>query len=133
MKFSIKDFFSKCDQIRSFLQIWLHLLKKSLIENFIVCAMVIAENHWFLYKSSNNSFSSNNSLSKSEFIRIHNISHFDQVNSWKNLWEFWNGQLCRNKSAPSPYSMLQDIGRVATPKLVSRNCFRYLQTTLIMG
>ena len=29
MKFSIKDFFSKFDQIRSFLQIWAHLLKKS--------------------------------------------------------------------------------------------------------
>ena len=28
MKFPIKDFFSKCDQIRSFLRIWLHLLKK---------------------------------------------------------------------------------------------------------
>ena len=35
--------------------------------------------------------------------------------------------------APSPYSMLQDFGRVATPKLVLRNCLRYLQTTLIMG
>ena len=35
MKFSIKDFFSKCNQIRSFLQIWSHLLKKSLMENFI--------------------------------------------------------------------------------------------------
>ena len=35
MKFSIKDFFSKCDQIHSFLRIWLHLLKKSLMENFI--------------------------------------------------------------------------------------------------
>ena len=34
---------------------------------------------------------------------------------------------------PSPYSMLQYIGRVATPKLVPRNCPRYLQTTLIMG
>ena len=32
MKFSIKDFFSKCDQIRSFLWIWSHLLKKSLME-----------------------------------------------------------------------------------------------------
>ena len=31
----IKDFFSKCDQIRSSLQIWSHLRKKSLIENFI--------------------------------------------------------------------------------------------------
>ena len=35
MKFSIKDFFSKCDQIRSFLRIWEHLLKKFLMENFI--------------------------------------------------------------------------------------------------
>ena len=35
--------------------------------------------------------------------------------------------------APSPYSMLQHIGRVATPKLVPKNCLRYMQTTLIMG
>ena len=35
MKFSIKDFFSKCDQIRRKLRIWSHLLKKYLMENFI--------------------------------------------------------------------------------------------------
>ena len=35
MKFSIKDFFSKYLQIRRKLRIWSHLLKKSLIENFI--------------------------------------------------------------------------------------------------
>ena len=35
MKFSITDFFSKCDQIRRKLQIWSHLLKKSVMENFI--------------------------------------------------------------------------------------------------
>ena len=40
LKFSIKDFFSKCDQIRSFLRIWSYLLKKSLIENFIFCAVI---------------------------------------------------------------------------------------------
>ena len=39
MKFSIKDFFRKCDQIRSFLRIWSHLQKKSLMENFIFCAV----------------------------------------------------------------------------------------------
>ena len=39
MKFSIIDFFIKCDQIHSFLQIWSHLLKKSLMENFIFCAV----------------------------------------------------------------------------------------------
>ena len=37
MKFSINDFFSKFDQINSFLWFWSHLLKKSLIENFIFC------------------------------------------------------------------------------------------------
>ena len=42
MKFSIKDFFSKCDQIRSYLWIWSHLLKKSLMENFIFCAVMFA-------------------------------------------------------------------------------------------
>ena len=35
MKFSIKEFFSKFDQIRRKLRIWSHLLKKSLMENFI--------------------------------------------------------------------------------------------------
>ena len=39
MKFSIKDFFSKYDQIRRRLRIWLHLRKKSLMENFIFCAV----------------------------------------------------------------------------------------------
>ena len=39
MKFPIKDFFSKCDQIRSFLRIWSHLLKKSLVQNFIFWAV----------------------------------------------------------------------------------------------
>ena len=34
MKFSIKDFCSKYDQIRSLLRIWSHVLKKSLMENF---------------------------------------------------------------------------------------------------
>ena len=34
MKFSIKDFLSKCDQIRRKVRIRSHLLKKSLMENF---------------------------------------------------------------------------------------------------
>ena len=39
MKFSIKDFFSKCDQILRKLRIWSHLLKKFLTENFIFSAV----------------------------------------------------------------------------------------------
>ena len=37
MKFPIKDFFSKCEQICRIFRIWSHLLKKSLNENFISC------------------------------------------------------------------------------------------------
>ena len=36
MKFSIKDFFSK-------LRIWSHLLKKSLMKNFIFCAVQVCK------------------------------------------------------------------------------------------
>ena len=44
MKFSIKGFFSKDDQIRSLLRIWSHLLKKSLKKNFILCTVSAAIN-----------------------------------------------------------------------------------------
>ena len=39
IKFHIKDLFSKFDQIRSFLRIWSHLLKKFFMENVIFCAV----------------------------------------------------------------------------------------------
>ena len=59
MKFSIKDFFSKCDEIQRKLRIWSHLLKKSWMENFIFCAMKFLvkrkgnENLLFVVHSSN--------------------------------------------------------------------------------
>ena len=51
MKLSVKDFFSKYDQIRRELWIWSHLLKNPLMENFF-CAVKstrisIFENHDF--------------------------------------------------------------------------------------
>ena len=39
MKFFVKGSFSKCDQIRRKLQIRSHLLRKSLMESFIFCAV----------------------------------------------------------------------------------------------
>ena len=54
----MKDFFSKCDQIRRKLRIWSHLLKKSLIENFIFCAVKMKNflvNGWPLYAEYQNS------------------------------------------------------------------------------
>ena len=41
MEFSIKDFFSNCDQIRGKLRFWSRLLKKSLTENLIFRAVRI--------------------------------------------------------------------------------------------
>ena len=38
MKFSMKAFFSKCDQIRSLLRIWSHLMK-NVTQNFIFCTV----------------------------------------------------------------------------------------------
>ena len=40
MKFSSKEFFSKCHQIRRKLRIWSHFLKNFLMENFIFCAVL---------------------------------------------------------------------------------------------
>ena len=42
MKFSIMNFFRKCDQIHRNLQIWSQLLKKPLMENFFFCAVSVA-------------------------------------------------------------------------------------------
>ena len=41
------NFFSTCDQIHSFHRIWSHIWEKSLIENFILCAVLemICQNH----------------------------------------------------------------------------------------
>ena len=41
MKFSMKDFFNKCDQIRRKLRIWSHLLKKSFMQNIVFCAVIV--------------------------------------------------------------------------------------------
>ena len=52
LKFSIKDSFSKCDQIRMKLRIWSHLLKKSLMENFIFCVVGTFELMFLFHRES---------------------------------------------------------------------------------
>ena len=56
MKFSFKDFFGKCDQIRSFLWICSYLLNKSLIENSIFCVATRLCTRLFLHKIDKNNF-----------------------------------------------------------------------------
>ena len=68
IKFSIKYFFSKCDEIRRNLRIWSHLLKKSLMENFIFCAVLFL----CLNKAQLHNFADDNTIS-SEAIDINEI------------------------------------------------------------
>ena len=41
-------------------------------------------------------------LTSSNFVTKPHINYWDQVNSWKNLWKFLNGPLCKSKSDPFP-------------------------------
>ena len=50
VKFLIKDFPSKCDQVHSFLLIWSHLLKESLMENSIFWTVQAADEECFVLK-----------------------------------------------------------------------------------
>ena len=69
MKFSIKDFFSKCAQIRKKLRVWSHLLRKSLMENFIFCA-VLGE-LWYGITVQKMKFSIKDFFNKCDQIRRH--------------------------------------------------------------
>ena len=52
MKFSINNFFSKCGQILSFLRIWSHLLKKSLMENLFFVQFNIRQKFPLIHRHS---------------------------------------------------------------------------------
>ena len=88
MKFPIKDFFSKCVQIRSFLWIWSHLLKKSSMENFTFHAVLV----YITRKTIFFSFPHND---LNESFRLYNIHIYPFT--WESgfnvificLWEFY--------------------------------------------
>ena len=87
MNFSIKGFFSKCDQIRRKLRIWSHLLKKSLMRNFIFVQCLSSPND--VHKINNNQsirtkkFKVNTELSDpKESLSAITRSKFSRLNSW---------------------------------------------------
>ena len=83
MKFSTKDFFRKCDQILSLLRVWSHLLKKSLMENFIFCAVDHAQS--LMIKLAMFWFDADVSFLKSK----------GKSNSYiSQLFELWGTKLC---------------------------------------
>ena len=74
LKFSIKDFFSKYDQIRSLLRIWSYLLKKSLMEDFICCAVLVA---------------CSEGPRKTDFVQVLSIKTFTVKTSFGNHLQFF--------------------------------------------
>ena len=78
MKFSMKDFFRKCDQIRRKLRIWSHLLNKSLMENFIFFVQCAHNLHLppksFVHKL----------LSQVSFFRLHLFMHIPHFHSHRS-------------------------------------------------
>ena len=81
MKFSITDFFNKCDQIRSFLRIWSHLLKKSVMQNFIFCAVYIIWKENVVRMA----------ILTSVFSKLWKMNI---LFSWNYLWQCWNQWKC---------------------------------------
>ena len=89
MKFSIKDFFSKYDQICSFLRIWSHLQKKSFIENFIFYAVVCRSKWWGFW------FDVSDVILANLYFWVLNICPSPLVNFWiflqhQMLSSLWN-------------------------------------------
>ena len=89
IEFYIKDVFSKCDQIRSFLWIWSHLLKKSLTENFIFCAVwtICCKISTMIPKMANN-YLVHNAINKMVYAKI-----FDSLNIYFDCPIFWRKNL----------------------------------------
>ena len=69
----------------------------------------------------------------SNFVTISHINYWTKSISGKIYENSGMVHFAEKNQAPSPYSMLQYVSRVVAPKLVSKNCLGYLQTTSIMG
>ena len=67
------------------LRIWLHLLKKSLMQNFILCAVNVEQLHILKLVKVN---CSNTACSSSWWPTIHKLSQYDCRQRWKTLTLF---------------------------------------------
>ena len=104
--FFINDFFSKWDQIRRTLRIWSHLLKKSLIENFIFRAVQLT---WFIdhvitWYAKKTLFPPEVTMATASLVNLKEISEMSPIKdgflasySKQNVLQFW--QKFEKKSA----------------------------------
>ena len=80
MKFSIKNIFSKCDQIRRKLWIWLHLLKQSLMQNFIFCAVIYLGRKFLNFKKEKKKKEQASLLLKKRACTLNNFATYYNYN-----------------------------------------------------
>ena len=64
---------------------------------------------------------------------ISHINYWDQVNSWKNLWKFWNGPLCWNKSGPFPLPNVAEYWQSSNTEACARNLSQILANNIDNG
>ena len=72
-------------------------------------------------------------LTFSNFVTISHINYWDQVNSWKNLWKFWNGSLCRNKSDPFPLPNVVAYWKSITTEACAKKLYQILANNIDNG
>ena len=117
IEFSIKDFFSKRSQICRKLWLWSHLLKKTLMENFIFCAVLTKwlELRLQVFRRQPCSESILFSLyTKFEFAPMSNrcIFNIQATNAfWKIFYQFWE---------PKPKNVF--FNSITAP-ILSKTCF----------
>ena len=78
-------------------------------------------------------------LPSSNFVTISHINYWDQVNSWKSLWKFWNGPLCNWQSSDTETCVkklsqilannIDNGGRGIGLRIYVRYCSSYLLLT----
>ena len=121
----LKDFFSKCDQIRSFLQIWSHLLKKFLMGSFIFCAVWKAlwqRCFWVMFQIVGH--------------KVIKTEHSVTINSWRVVYYLWTYCVVRKmkfsiKIFLASANQIVDSGRfvpLLTKKNITENFFAALQS-----
>ena len=104
MKFSIKDFFSKYDQIYRKLRIWSHLLNKSLMENFVFCAVKPKDRSSFLPLITFTYFFHNSYLPTEQKVILTKFSSF-YYRSFVFIWTVFR-IICSNSFTRNNFGIL---------------------------
>ena len=105
IKFSIKNLFSKCNQIRSFLGIWSHLLKKSLMESFVFCVM------WYFWYAV---------AQYPVLTKIQNIDYSEVVTQWCSVKKVFL-KISKNSQKNTCATLFYRTRPVAASKLLDFN------------